>query len=69
MKLMFEDLIDLQKEKIRKYNSIEELSFKINQLNLDEEQKEEDSPINRLVQDLGKYEGKSPEHSVCNAFK
>ena len=35
---MLEDLIDLQKEKIGKCNSIEELSYKINKLNLDEEQ-------------------------------
>ena len=69
MKLMVEDLTGLKKKKIRKCNSIEELSFKINQLNLDEEQKAEDSPIKRSVQDLGKYEGKSPEHFVCNAFK
>ena len=45
MKLMVEDLTNLQKEKIGKYNSIEELSFKINQLNLDEEQKEEDKEV------------------------
>ena len=69
MKLMVEDLTDLQKEKIGKYNSIEELSFKINQLNLDEEQKAEGNPIKRLVQDPGKYEGKSHEHFVCNGFK
>ena len=66
---MVEDLIDLQKEKIGKYNSIEELSFKINQINLDDEQKVEHSPIKRSVQDPGKYEGKSPKHSVCNAIK
>ena len=33
MELMFEDLTDLQMEKIGKCNSIEELSFKIKQLN------------------------------------
>ena len=27
------------------------------------------NPIKRSVQDPGKYEGKSPEHSVCNYFK
>ena len=43
--------------------------FKINQLNLDEEQEAEDNPIKRPVQDPGGYEGRSPEHSVCNAFK
>ena len=37
--------------------------FKINQLN--EEQEAED----KSVQDLGKYEGKSPKHSVCIDFK
>ena len=42
--------------------------FNINQLNLDEEQKAEDNPMKRSVQDPGRYEGKSPEHSVCNAF-
>ena len=25
--------------------------------------------MKRSVQDPGKYEGKSPEHSVCNSFK
>ena len=69
MKLVVEDLTDLQKEKIGKCNSIEELSFKINQLNLDKEQKAEDNPIKRSVQYLGKYEGKSLEYSVCNVFK
>ena len=39
MKLMVEDMKYLQKDKIGKSNSIEELSFKINQLNLDKEQK------------------------------
>ena len=61
--LMLEDIIDLQKEKIGKCNSVEELSFKINQLN--EEQEAKDGS----VQDPGKYEGMSLEHSVCNAFK
>ena len=69
MELMLEELRDLQKEKIGKCNSIEELSFKINQLNLDEEQEVEGIPMKRLLQDPGKYEGKSPEHSICNAFK
>ena len=69
MELMLEDLTDLQKEKIGKCNSVEELSFKIHQLNLDEEQEAEDIPIKRSVQDPSKYEGKSPEHSICNAFK
>ena len=69
MKVMVEDMTDLQKEKIGKCNSIEELSFKINQLKIDEEQKAKDNPIKRSVQDPGKYEGKSPEHSVHNAFK
>ena len=59
----------LQKDKIGKYNSIEELSFKINQLDLDEEQKAEDNLIKRSVQYPSKYEGMSPEHSVCNSFK
>ena len=36
MKLVVEDMIDLQKEKVGKCNSIEELSFKINQPKLDE---------------------------------
>ena len=63
MELMLGDLTDLQKEKIGKYNSIEELQFKINQLN--EEQEVED----RSVQDPGKYEGTSPAHSFCNCFK
>ena len=69
MELMLEYLTDLQKEKIGKYNSIEELLFKINQLNLDEKQEAEDIPMKRSVQDPGKFEGKSHEHSVCNAFK
>ena len=43
--------------------------FKIHQLNSDEEQEVEYIPIDRLVQDPSEYEGKSPEHSVCNAFK
>ena len=68
MELMLEYLTDIQKEKIGKWNSVEELSFKINQLNLDKKQEAEDSPIKRSIQDLGRYEGKSPEHSVCNAF-
>ena len=63
MKLMVEDLTDLQKEKIGKYNSIEEFSFKINQPN--EEKEAED----RSIQDPGKYEGTSPKQSVCNGFK
>ena len=63
MKLMVEDMTDLQKEKIRKYNTIGELQFKINHLN--EEQQAED----RSVQDPGKYEGTSPKHSVSNDFK
>ena len=54
---MVEDLTDLQKEKIGKYNSIEEMQFKINNLNEEQEA------------DPGKYEGTPPEHSVCNAFK
>ena len=69
MELMLEDLTDLQKEKIGKCNSVEELSFKIHQLNLDEEQEAEDIPIKRSVQDPSKYQGKSHEHSVCNRFK
>ena len=69
MELMFEDITDLQKEKIGKCNSDGELLFKINQLNSDEEQEAEDIPSKRSVQDLGKYEGKSPEHSICNGFK
>ena len=69
MELMLGDLIDLQKEKMGKCNSVEELSFKINQLNLDEEQEAEDIPIKRSIEDMGKYEGKSLEHSVCNGFK
>ena len=58
MKLMVEDMADLQNEKIGKYNSIENLQFKTNQLN--EEQEAED----RSVQDPGKYEGTSRAHSV-----
>ena len=69
MELMLEYLKDIQKEKIGKCNSVEEFLFKINQLNLDEEYEAEDNPIKRLVQDPGRYEGKSPEHSICNAFK
>ena len=69
MESMLEDLIDLQKQKIGQCNSIEALPFKINQLNLDEEQEAEDNPIKRLVQDPGEYEGKSPKHSICNTFK
>ena len=69
MESLLKDLIDLQKEKIGMCSSVEELSFKINQLNLDEEQEAEDIPMKRLVQDLGKYEGKSPKHSACNVFK
>ena len=69
MELMLEYLIDIQKEKMGKCNSFEELSFKINQLNLDKEQEAEDNPIKRSVQDLGRYEGKSLKHFVCNAFK
>ena len=68
MKCMVEDLTDLRKEKIGKCNSIEELPFKINQLNLDEEQNAEENPIKRSIQDPGKYEGNSPKH-VCNDFK
>ena len=45
------------------------MSFKIHQLNSDEEQEVEGIPIKRSVQDPGKYEGKFPEHSVCNSFK
>ena len=45
------------------------MSFKINQLNLDEEQKVEEDPIKSSIQDPDKYEGKSREHFVCNAFK
>ena len=69
MELMLEDLTDLQKEKIGKCNSAEELSFKIHQLNSNEEQEVEDIPIKRSIQDTSKYEGKSPEHSVCKSFK
>ena len=63
MELMLEYLTDLQKEKIGKCNSAEELSFKINQLN--EEQEANDGP----VRDPGKYEGMLLEHSVCNSFE
>ena len=63
MELMLEDLTDLQKEKIGKCNSAEELSFKINQLNEEQEAKDES------LQDPGKYEGMFLEHSVCNSFK
>ena len=69
MELMLADLTHFQNEKIGKWNSVEELSFKINRLKLDEDHKEEDSPINRSIQDRGKYEGKSPKHSICNSFK
>ena len=69
MKRMVEDLTYLQKDKIGKWNSIEELSFKIHKLKSDEEQEEKYIPMKRLVQDPGKYEGKSPEHSIFNAFK
>ena len=69
MELILEYLTDLQKEKIGKCNSVEEFSFKIHQLNSDEEQEVEDNPIKRSVQDPSKYEGKSSEHSVCNGFK
>ena len=69
MELMLKYLTDLQKEKIGKCNSVEELSFKIHRLNSNEEQEAEDIPMKRSVQDPSKYEGKSPEHSVCNAFK
>ena len=69
MELMLEYLTDFQKKKIGKCNSVEEFSFKINQLNLDEEQEVEGIPMKRLLQDPGKYEGKSPEHSICNSFK
>ena len=63
MELMLEYLTDLPKEKVGKCNSVVELSFKINQLN--KEQEVEDGS----VQDPGKYEGTSPEHSICNGFK
>ena len=63
MKIMVEYIKDIQKDKIGKYNTIEELQFKRNHLN--EEQQAED----RLVQDPGKYEGTSPKHSLCNSFK
>ena len=53
MELKIEHITDIQKEKIGKWNSVEELSFKINQLKLDEEQEAEDSPIKRSVQYLG----------------
>ena len=43
--------------------------FKINQLNLDKEQEAEDNHSKRPVQDPGRYEGKSHEQSICNAFK
>ena len=66
---MLEDIIDLQKEKIGKCNSVKELFFKIHQLNSDEEQEVEDIPIKRSVQYPCKYEGKSHEHFVCNGFK
>ena len=66
---MLEDLTNIQKEKIGKWNLAEEFPFKIHHLNSDEEQEAEDIPIKRSVQDLGKYEGKSPEHYVCNGFK
>ena len=51
---MVEYMTDLQKEKIGKYNSIKELSFKLNQLNEEQEAKD------RLVRDPCKYEGMSP---------
>ena len=63
MKLMVEDLKDIQKDKIGKYNTIEELQFKINQLN------EEQEVENMAVQEPCKYEGTSPERFVCNGFK
>ena len=66
---MLEDLADRQKEKIGKCNSVDELSLKINRINSDEEQEAEYNPIKRSVQDPGKYEGKSPEHSICISFK
>ena len=49
MKLIVEDLTDLQKEKIGKCNSIEELSLKMYQLYFIEEHKEEDNSIQRLL--------------------
>ena len=58
MKLMLEYLTNLQKDKIGKCNSVEEFSFKINHLKLEEEQELEDNPIKRSLQDLGRYEGK-----------
>ena len=60
MELMLKYIIDIQKEKIGKCNSVEELLFKINHLNLDEEKQAEDNPIKSSVQGLGEYEGKSP---------
>ena len=69
MKLMVEDLADIQKEKIGKCNSIEELLLKINQLYFIEEHKEEDNSRERSVQDPGKFEGKSLEHSNYNSFE
>ena len=45
MELMLDYLTDIQKEKIGKCNSAEELSFKINQLN--EQQEAEDSTRSR----------------------
>ena len=46
---MVEYITYIQKEKIGKYNSIEELLFKLNQLNLDEEQKAEDNSIKKSL--------------------
>ena len=49
MELLLEDLTDLQKKKIGKCNSTEDLSFKIHHLNLDDEQEAEGIPIKMLV--------------------
>ena len=55
MKLMVEDLIDMQKKKIGKCNSIEEFSLKIDHLYSIEEQEAKDNSVKRLVQDPIEY--------------
>ena len=69
MKFMVEYLTGLQKEKIGKCNSIEELSLKIYQIYFIKEHKEEDNSKERSVNDPGKFEDKFLEHSNYNSFE
>ena len=54
MKLMVEDLTDLQREKIGKCNSIGEFSLKMVQLYFIEEHKEEERELHRKVSTISR---------------